>query len=248
MKNLPRITLAILFFCSLTCYTSGQDVDNSEQEAWFNVDQMSINQLKNFIDRYPNGKFANDANFDLSLHQTIADIRADKVIDPVIIPFEDLGERWNYWCEAIPEKGALGVFRTESTAGMMRAMGASIMSTDYSGMLMVPTGDGSILAIKTNGLPYKYIGDIIFESGKEGTLYFAVIRDKGLVHIHGLGKITMPDGTVTELVETPEIKLEEQADDSKVTASHSIFIYAIVGAIILVLIALVVWLILRKKS
>lgn len=64
---------------------------------------------------------------------------------------------------------------------------------------MVPTGDGSILAIETAGLKHRYIGDIIFESEKEGALYFGVINDKGLVHIHGKGKLKMPDGKEIEL-------------------------------------------------
>lgn len=166
--------------------------DVAAKEAWNKVDEMDITQLNNFLKKFPRSSYTSQAKFDLSLHQKVADIKSGKARSALVIPFEKLGVRWKSWCSSNPKRGALGIFRNDSGAGIFRALGCATMSTDYSGMFMVPTGDGSILAIQTNGLKYSYIGNIVFESEKGGTLYFAVIKDKGLVHIYGKGKVTIP--------------------------------------------------------
>jgi hypothetical protein len=172
-----------------------------DKEAWDKLDQMDVAQLNGFLKNFPDSSYAKEAKFDLSLHQKIADLKSGKAKSALVIAFDKLGERWNYWCKAKPDRGAVGIFRDASSAGIFSAMGCATISTDYSGMIMAPTGDGSIIAIQTDGLKYGYIGDLVFESEKGGTLYFAVIKDKGLAHIHGKGKVTMPGGKETNVDE-----------------------------------------------
>jgi hypothetical protein len=200
-----RKALALAFvvvFTGVTGFAFAQEEKEkagADTEAWNKVDQMNVAQLNDFLKGFPDSRHASEAKFDLSLHQKIADFRSGKAKSALVIPFDKLGERWKYWCKAKPDRGAVGVYRNESTAGIFRAMGCAIMSTDYSGMIMAPTGDGSIIAIKTDGLKYGYIADIVFESEKGGTLYFAVVKDKGLVHIYGKGKVTIPGGKETNV-------------------------------------------------
>lgn len=153
MKKVLSLVLTLVLVT--TSFTLAQEKADPEKEAWNKVDEMDVTQLREFVKKFPHGKYAKDAQFDLSLHQKIADIKAGKVKNPVVIPFEKLGKRWEYWCKANPERGAVGVYRNESTAGIFRAMGCATISTDYSGMVMAPTGDGAIVAIKTAGLKYQ---------------------------------------------------------------------------------------------
>jgi hypothetical protein len=197
-RQIAVLMLAVLF--AGVAATRGQDTDSDrEKAAWNKVDQMDPKALEKFLVEFPDGKYAKDAKFDQSLHKKIDSIRAGKEKFGFVIPFEQLGQRWEDWKKRMPEKGALGIYRDENGAGMFRAMGAATMSSDYSGLLILPTGDGSILAVQTAGLKYSYINDIVFESGKDETLYFGVVSGKGLVHLHGKGKVTMPDKKETVL-------------------------------------------------
>ena len=188
----------------VTGLEASKEQADPETDAWKKVDQMDITQLRGFLKSFPEGKYANDAEFALEMHQRVQDIRSGKARNATIISFESLGERWKYWCKAKPGRGAVGVYRYQtrdgqSGDGIFAVMGCFDISTDYSGTVMTPTGDGSILAVETAGLKFRYIGDIIFESETEGTLYFAVIKGKGLAHVCGNGGLTMPDGKLLKL-------------------------------------------------
>ena len=172
---------------------------NTDEAVWKKVDQMDTKALEKFLADYPNGKNAKDAKFDLALHKKIENIRSGKEKSLLVIPFEKLGDRWKAWEKRSPEKGAVGIYRNKESAGIFAVMGRAMISSDYSGKIITPTGDGSILAIRTDGLDYRYIGDIVFQSEKDDTLYFGVIQGKGLMHLSGKGKVTMPDGKETIL-------------------------------------------------
>jgi len=188
-KTVIGLVLVILLCAAVRAQEKKEQTDPEEQ-AWNKVKQMEVVQLDDFLKASPNGKYAAEAKFALSLHKKIADIKSGKAKSAIVIPFAQLGERWKYWCKANPEKGAVGVYRNESTAGIFRALGCATISTDYSGMIMAPTGHGSIIAIKTSGLGYAYISnDIVFTSDKDETLYFGVIEGKGLAHLAGKGKV-----------------------------------------------------------
>ena len=156
--------------------------------------------VKVFVDQFPNGTYAEEAGFVLSLHDKIADVKAGKTTPALVIPFEKLGKRWKHWMKWNTRRAAIGAWGNESKSGMFAALGCrSGLCTDYSGRFMAPTGDGSIIVIETDGAPYAYLDDILFQSEKKGRLYFAVIHGKGLVHLQGKGKVTMPDGNETLL-------------------------------------------------
>ncbi len=173
-----------------------RDKPAPEKEAWQKVDNMNSAALEEFLKKYPGGESAADAKLQLGLHKKIQDIRKGRIKPHWVVSFEELGERWKYWQEANPRIDALGVYRNESTAGIFRSLGSGSIRTDYSGMPMMPTGDSSILGIKTFGLPYRYIGDLVFQTENDGIMYFGVIHGKGLVHLYGKGSVTTPDGNI----------------------------------------------------
>lgn len=139
-------------------------------------------------------------------------MKAGKVEPLWVAEFDKLGERWKYWQKASPGKGAVGVYRNGSTAGVFRVLGCAIVRTDYSGMVMAPTGHGSIIAIKSAGLPYKYVGDVVFQSDDDGILFLGVCDGVGLVYLDGNGRVIMPDGKETIL---PGVKETYEEVDPK---------------------------------
>ena len=171
-----------------------------EQEAWEKISCMDVQALQMFVESYPGGTHGNDAQLYLSLFQKIEAIKSGLVEPGFVIPFDQLGARWQGWKERRPDRGAVGIYRNSSSLGIFWAIpGCSTISMDEYGGPITPTGDGSILTIRTSGFKLEYLEGIVMESYGDDVLYFAVIEGKGLVHIHGWGKVTMPDGSEVEL-------------------------------------------------
>jgi hypothetical protein len=174
-----------------------------EEEAWDSVACMNVEALQSFVDSFPQGTYANNAKLYISLFQEIEAIKSDKMVPSFVIPFEQLGERWQTWKERMPGTDALGIY-TKSISeviemGVFFALpGCRTVAFD-EGFPVTPTGDGSIAAFWTNGIKMEYINGIVIESYGEEVLYFAVIEGKGIVHLHGWGKVTMPDGVEYEV-------------------------------------------------
>lgn len=164
--------------------------------AWKEVKQMETPSLQSFLAVFPNGKYAEAARFALALHKRIAAIRSGKEKSALVIPFAQLGARWEGWKQRRPEKSAVGVYRNQSTIGVFPVLGCMTLSMDWSSLPITPTGDGSILALKTYGLKFAYINNIVFQSGsgKDDIIYFGVIYGLGLVHLQGAGKVILPEG------------------------------------------------------
>lgn len=206
MKKFPDISIsrfmvtgAIILFSSLCVEASTPEPtpkQDAEAQAWMNVEEMEAASLEQFLKEFPNGQHAGEAKLYLSLHNKMAAIRAKKQKPTFVIPFEKLGQRWEGWKQRRPEKSAVGVYRNSSTIGIFAALGCMTISMDWSSIPITPTGDGSILALKTYGLPFSYINNIVFQggSGEDDILYFGVVHGVGLVHLHGKGKVIMPDG------------------------------------------------------
>ncbi len=176
---------------------------SNEEHAWNEVQQMEAASLQSFLAAFPNGNYANEAKFYLSLHQKVAAIRSRKEKPVFVIPFALLGARWEGWQQRRPEKSAVGVYRSHSAIGIFPVLGCMTISMDWSAIPITPTGDGSILALKTYGLRFSYINNISFQSGsrEEDILHFGVVHAVGLVHVHGAGKVIMPDGKETIFTE-----------------------------------------------
>ena len=68
----------------------------------------------------------------------------------------------------------------------------------YQGCV-TPTGDGSIIAFRTNGLWLVYLGHILFKTPTDCSLYFGVVEGKGLVYLMGTGEVVLPDGQIIKL-------------------------------------------------
>ncbi len=168
---------------------------SSEEQAWQQVRRMEAASLANFLVQFSDGKFAPDARLYLSLHKKIEALRAKKEKPAFVIPFTALEPKWSEWKQSRPEKDAVGMYINGSTAGVFRSLGSGGISLDSEGMVAAPTGDGSILAFRTQGLKYEYASAITFQtSGGMEIIYFGVVHGVGLVHLHGAGKVTMPDG------------------------------------------------------
>jgi hypothetical protein len=176
-----------------------------EREAWAEVQCLDSQSLEEFLESFPEGTHANDARLYLSLFQRIADIQSGLQEPGFAIPFDALGERWEEWKQRLPERGATGYAATESQNAVSLSFtfrfpgcGGS-MAFDSQGTPVSPTGDGSIVTFETHDLKFEYLNSILIESPGEETLYFAVVEGIGFVHLHGRGKVTMPDGSEIEL-------------------------------------------------
>jgi len=194
------IVLAGNFYVNASTPPSKHKQD-AEEQAWAKVEEMEAESLEQFLKAFPNGEHAGEAKLYLSLHTKMAAIRAKKAKPAFVIPFEKLGQRWEGWKQRRPEKSAVGVYCNGSTIGIFAALGCMTISMDWSSMPITPTGDGSVLALKTYGLPFSYINGIVFQSagGADSVLYFGVVHGVGLVHLHGKGKVIMPDGKEYQL-------------------------------------------------
>ena len=183
-------------------------IDSKKQEkAWGEVNSMDATSLHGYLETFPDGQHADEAKIYLSMHNKIAAIKNNQEKPDFVIPFQQFGERWESWKKSKPEKGILGIFVGKTdfglSKGVFRAMGGGKTSfgvyLDAYGTPAAPTGEGSIIAFQTNGLKLEYIGSIIFETPGDEAIYFGVVHGVGLVHLHGEGKVTMPDGTEAEL-------------------------------------------------
>ncbi len=184
--------------------------DARQELAWQQVDCLSTQSLEGFLKRFPTGKHAEEARLGLTLQKKIAAVRADASKAVFAIPFETLGQRWQYWQKRRPEKGVVGYSFAKSTmpegyislAGYCpltggNTPGVGVISFDERGTLMAPTGDGSIIAFRTRGVKVPFLG-IETETPGDKPVFFAALRGRGLVYLSGPGKVTLPDGTAME--------------------------------------------------
>lgn len=213
--------------------------DTPEKVAWQQVDCLSPQSLEEFIKKFPTGTHAEEARLGLTLQKRIVAAKTDTSTAVFAIPFETLGQRWQYWQKRRPEKGVMGYFIDKSEKGEGytslgwfspltggKTPGAHSLSFDGTGMMMSPTGDGSIIAFRTNGLKTDFFGTTIETPGKE-PIVFGVLAGKGLVYLSGPGKVMLPDGTAMEWdTRTPAPRtasqpVSQEAPKNRVELSYS---------------------------
>ncbi len=182
-----------------------------EQKAWAQVDSLNKQSLQNFLKQFPNGKLAQQAKVALELQERIASIKDGKSKRDYTVSLDVLGETWKAWQKRKPNKGVVGYFVEKgggfNTLGWFcpdplsggKTGGRSTISFDERGILISPTGDGSVIAFRTGGLKFELFGGLVFETLGDDPMYFGVVEAKGLVHLKGKGKVTLPDGKTTEL-------------------------------------------------
>jgi len=189
----------------------GNQTKTPEQKAWEGVDSLDGESLRQLLQQFPDGDRAGDAKVALELQRTMSSIRAGKSKDRIAISLEVLGQRWKRWQKRNPDKGvvgylaqkgpqfnSLGWFSPAPLSGG-KTPGRNTFSFDEYGVLTAPTGDGSVVAFRTTGLKLELFQGIVFETPGADPMYFGVIEGKGLVHLRGAGKVTLPDGTTVEL-------------------------------------------------
>lgn len=166
----------------------------AEEEAWQKVQCMDAQSLQAFLAAFPDGVKASDAELYLALYKRIDEIREKREKPSLVIPFEELGERWQDWKKRLPDRGGVGYFRNQASMGIFSLPGCQMISMDSYGMPITSTGDGSIAAFRTEGLKLEYLNSIFIQSAEGDIIHFGVIDEIGLVHLRGKGSVTMPDG------------------------------------------------------
>jgi hypothetical protein len=183
-----------------------------EQQAWAQVDSLNKQSLQDFIKSFPDGGLAKQAKVAIELQDKLAAIKGGKSAQPVVIETEVLGEKWKQWQKSNASKAVVGYFTRKGGAAPANTTGSfvpdpltggktarSTLAIDQSSALASPTGDGSIIAFRTEGLKYELSPGVVFETPGKDPMYFAVIEGKGLVHLKGTGKVTLPDGKTVDL-------------------------------------------------
>jgi ankyrin repeat protein len=170
-----------------------------EEKAWQEVDSLNKQSLEEFLKKFPSGRTAEMAKMAIEFQNTIAAIKHNEAEPDVTIPFSALGQRWQEWQNRRPQKGAIGYSQSGSGAlGWWRPYpidggktpGLGSMSFDSQGALICPTGDGSIIAFRTEGNAFDFLNGVKIQMSGSEPNYFAVIADKGLVHLTGTVKVT----------------------------------------------------------
>jgi len=182
-----------------------------EQKAWELVNSFDAQSVGDFLKQFPAGELAAQAKVALELQSRLAKIRAGKSKGDFVIPFAAFGNTWKEWQQTRPDRGVVGYFAASqgnySTLGWFspapmsggKTPGANEMSFDSNGILISPTGDGSIIAFRTQGLKLELLQGVIFQTPGDEPMYFAVVAKKGLVHLKGQGSVTLPNKKTTIL-------------------------------------------------
>jgi hypothetical protein len=177
-----------------------------EQRAWDEVDSLNKQSVQDFLKNFPDGEKAKQAKVALELQYKVISIKEGKSEGDVTISFAMLGKQWKAWQKRNSNKGALGYFvkqgdKSKSLGwfppGPLSGGKTGAKKTfpfDERGLLISPTGDGSIIAFRTEGSKFELFKGIVFETPGNEPMYFGVIKGKGLVHLKGEGKITLPNG------------------------------------------------------
>jgi len=176
----------------------------AELDAWGEIGCFDMPAFESFLEKYPDGGKAHEARLYLQFDEKIAKLKTGEESPKFFIPLQDLGPRWQSWKQRRPERGGIAYQTSEQQGNTILSLiflfpGCNVMSFDEYGSPAAPTGHGSIIAFQSNGLKLEFLNSIMIESDGEEILYFAIVDNLGLVHLHGRGRITTPDGTEIEL-------------------------------------------------
>ncbi len=197
----------IAFYClTLTALAQAETKTRTlEDTAWSKVDALKKASLERYLKEFPKGTHSDEATRYLAMHKKMSDVKEGKAKLTSGITEEQLGSTWKAWKKQYPYVESCGVFvkKTDSgtTMGTFDPVGGgatpSGMAFDENQNPMLPTGDGSIVGMKTGGIKMHYLG-LVFETPDEQAMIFGVVENVGLVHLGGVGKVTLADGKVIE--------------------------------------------------
>jgi len=200
---MARLSSPIVLLTALAVYQAlAQDLDlqetNAEGLAWQQVNGMDRTDLTSFLRDFPTGEHAEKARLYLSLQERIASIRDRNEEPEFVIFFGEFGERWQAWEARRPDQGSVGIFLkktdTGATLGIFSPVGGpTTFSFDEYGIPVIPTGDGSLVAIRTNGLQFEWVDGLSIQTPGDNPLYFGVLGDVGLTYLHGQGTVYVSD-------------------------------------------------------
>ncbi len=176
-----------------------QTASGTEEDAWQKIQCGDVQSLQDFVTAFPDGVYTANINLYISIYKRMDEIKAGSVKSALVIPFADLGDRWQDWMKRQPGKGGIGYFLTESSMGIFFIPGCRTISMDNYGSPVTSTGDGSIAAFRTDGLDLEFLNSILIQSAPGDILHFGVIDGMGLVYLRGSGKVTLPNGSVVNL-------------------------------------------------
>lgn len=215
MKVFSKIFFLIGFtvLSALTASASSdvKEMKSPEKMAWERVDSLDRQSVQNFLRKYPDGELAGAAKEAVEIQDRVAGLLEGKTREEAVIPFAVLGDAWKSWQEKNPSRGAIGYFARQSgdkvTLGWFSPRPLSggktsrntVFSFDGRGLLIGPTSPGSILAFRTGGAKLELFKGMSFETPGSEPMYLMVMKDRGLVHIKGEGRITCPDGKTVEV-------------------------------------------------
>jgi hypothetical protein len=199
VADMIKYSFAVIRLAALVVQPSlAQDLEatepNEEDLAWKDVDGMDREDLTAFLRDFPTGTHAEKANFYLALVEKIAAIQDQHEEPEFLIVFEEFGERWKAWEARRPDRGSVGIFskKTDSgaTLGIFSPLGGpTTFSFDEYGTPVIPTGDGSLVAVRTNGLQFEWVEGLSIKTPGDSPVYFGVIDDLGLAYLHGEGTV-----------------------------------------------------------
>ena len=166
----------------------------AEEIEWRQVDGLDPASLEAFLERFPMGQHAQKAQLFLSFHRKIEALQNQREKPEFVIPFSEFGERWKSWQSRRPERSTLGIFAKQNATGASLGFfsplgGTNRLSFDELGNPVAPTGDGSVIAFRTNGFLFSWVDSIALQTPGDEPLYFAVIRNLGLAYLHGRGTV-----------------------------------------------------------
>lgn len=250
MKELKQLRIILLVLLAVfSALALRADDDGGDAVDWKKVDAMKTASLEQFITSHPEGGHVEDARTLLLLHHRMAEVRTNEARTQLIIPvlrqddsqpIEEKKSEPNLAVRVIrpedgdgrhaeyaPEAEIVGLAFTklpvEPGVGVLSfrpfGKGPGAIRQTASGPVL-PSQDGTILAIKTYGMNTKDVltklegdesmfGRFHFITpntttdltSSEGSAYFGVINGMGLVHLYGDVKVIKPDGSQIDIKE-----------------------------------------------
>jgi hypothetical protein len=210
MRIVPLIVL-VLGMSGAVWAAEDEKPRSPDRQAWKQVDSLDVQSLQSFVKKFPQGERTGHAKEALAILERFAAIRQGSQPDAALVPAGDLGQTWKDWRKKCPDTGVIGYFIRKGdkadTLGWFtpapfsggRTPARKSYSFDQRGVLTSPTGDGSIIAFRTGGLRFELYEGVAFETPGTDPVYFGVWGDRGLVHLGGTGRVTLPSGKSVEL-------------------------------------------------
>jgi hypothetical protein len=213
-RVLMRIVLCVILVAGMSgtvWAAGGEKLQSPDRQAWNQVNSLDVQSLRSFLKKFPQGERTGHAKEALALLERFATIRQGRQTDAVLVSAEELGQTWKDWHKMCPDTAVIGYFirkgdKTETLGWFNpgpfsggKTLARKSYSFDKRGVLTSPTGDGSIIAFRTGGLRFELYGGMAFETPGNDPVYFGVWEDRGIVHLGGAGRVTLPDGKSVEL-------------------------------------------------